>query len=109
VEITSSRRFKQNIRPLETVGDRVMKLNPVRYEAKPGHGDDRTHIGLIAEEVEELFPEFVTYDQEGQVTGMMFDRLTAVLIKEMQEMKIQMNQMQNNFADRLAAIEAKLM
>ncbi len=98
VEITSSRRYKQNIRPLESVSDRVKKMNPVRYEAKPGHGDERTHIGLIAEEIEELFPEFVIYDSEGLVSGMMFDRLTAVLIKELQEMR-------TSFEDRLSALE----
>jgi hypothetical protein len=87
VEITSSRRYKENIRDLEDVSEKFQSLRPVRYNAVPGHGDEREHIGLIAEEVHELFPEFVTYDQEGQVTGMMFDRMVSVLIKEMHDMR----------------------
>ena len=87
VEVTSSRRFKRDIRDMEDVSDRIDQLRPVRYYAKPGHGDDREHIGFIAEEVQELFPELVTYDQEGLVTGMMFDRLTSVLIKELQAVR----------------------
>lgn len=86
VEVTSSRRFKENIRDLESVSDVFDLFRPVRYIAKPGHGDNREHIGLIAEEVEEIFPEFITYDQEGQVTGVLFDRIIAVTIKELKEM-----------------------
>jgi len=87
VEITSSRRFKQNIRDLEDVSEKIDALRPVRYQAKPGFGDDREHIGFIAEEVQAIFPEFVTYDADGNVTGMMFDRVTSVLLKEIQSLR----------------------
>lgn len=87
MEVTSSRRFKQNIRDLEPVSEVFDQLRPVRYEAKPGHGDDREHIGLIAEEVEEVFPEFVTYNLEGNVTGLTFDKMVAVLIQEVKSLR----------------------
>jgi Chaperone of endosialidase len=87
VELTSSRRYKENIRDLEEVSVVFDTLRPVRYRAKPGHGDDREHIGLIAEEVEELFPEFVTYGKDGEITGVMFDRIVAVTIKEIKAIR----------------------
>jgi hypothetical protein len=104
IEVTSSRRFKQNIRDLESVIDKIDTLRPVRYNAKPGHGDDREHIGLIAEEVEELFPEFVTYDAEGNVTGMMYDRMVSLLIKAFQSLKGD----NKNLESRLTQMEDKL-
>lgn len=87
VEVTSSRRFKTDIRDLETVSEKIDQLRPVRYRPKEGHGDDREHIGFIAEEVNEIFPEFVTYDSTGTVTGMMFDRMTSVIFKELQSVR----------------------
>lgn len=88
VELTSSRRFKTNIRDLEQVSEKFDRLRPVRFTPLEGHGDINTeHIGLIAEEVEELWPEFVAHDLDGQTTGMAYDRMISVLIKEMQSMK----------------------
>ncbi len=100
VEVTSSRRFKESIRDLEEVGDIFDKLRPVRYRAKPGHGDERDHIGLIAEEVEEIYPEFVTYNTEGEVTGITFDRMIAVVIKELKSLRIREKERDAREADR---------
>ena len=83
--------YHLNLMP-ENISDNFQKLRPVRYKAKPGFGDDREHIGFIAEEVEELFPEFVTYDltaplNKPLVTGLAFDRMISILIKELQTLK----------------------
>ncbi len=64
-----------------------MNLRPVRYVGKPGMGDDRENIGLIAEEVEPNFPELVTYSPEGLVQGLMYDRLAVILLREIQDAK----------------------
>lgn len=87
VEVASSQRFKDNIRDLEDVSVNFDQLRPVRYTAKEGFGDNRQHIGFIAEEVQPLFPEMVTFDGQGEVTGMMFDRMVAVLVKEVHALK----------------------
>jgi hypothetical protein len=87
VEIASSRRFKDNIRDLEEISPKFDLLRPVRYTAKAGYGDNREHIGFIAEEVLDLFPEMVTFDGQDNVTGMMFDRMVAVVVKEVHALK----------------------
>jgi hypothetical protein len=56
----SDRRLKKNISTLENVLDRVAQLRPVRYQMKDETGVVPTHIGFIAQEVEPLFPEFVS-------------------------------------------------
>jgi hypothetical protein len=99
VELTSSRRFKDVTGNLEEVSDRIDALNPVRYVTKPGQiGDDREHIGLIAEELHEQFPEFVTYDNtdEKLPKGINYGDLVTVLIKELQTLR-----------KRVAVLEAK--
>jgi predicted acyltransferase (DUF342 family) len=87
VETVSSKRYKQNIVDLEDVSDKFDSFRSVTYEPKPGHGDDRVHIGLIAEEVEEIFPELVTYNVDGLVDGIAFDGIHAINIKEIQSLR----------------------
>jgi hypothetical protein len=96
VELTSSRRFKQDIRDLEDVSERFDRLRAVRYTPKAGYGTaGEEHIGFIAEEVEEVFPEFITRDPEGRTTGIMYDRMISIVAKEMQSMKSEINYLQN--------------
>jgi hypothetical protein len=89
---SSSIRFKENIKPLEPALGKVKQLNPVTYN-KIGVAEEE--IGLIAEEVAELFPEVVTYNEEGQVQGLNYSRLTVVLIKAIQELRNEVNELKN--------------
>jgi hypothetical protein len=79
---SSSIRFKENIKPLELALSKVEQLNPVTYNKI---GVEEEEIGLIAEEVAELFPEVVTYNEEGLVSGVQYQRLSVILLKAMQE------------------------
>jgi hypothetical protein len=108
VENTSSIRYKENIRNLESVGSALDAMRPVRYTAKPGMGDDREHIGFIAEEMNEIFPEFVTRNTDGQINALMYDQLVTVMAKELQEMRQRERDTQAVIADllnRVAALE----
>ena len=82
---TSSRRFKENIVDLEPTAEKVEKLRPVRYNKV---NNDATEIGLIAEEVAELFPEVVTYNEDGQPSGVQYQRLSVILLKTVQEQNV---------------------
>ena len=89
---TSSIRFKENIKTLEPVLGKVEELNPVTYN-KIGLEDEE--IGLIAEEVAELFPEVVTYNEEGLATGVQYQRLSVILLKAVQELTERVNKLEN--------------
>ncbi len=81
---TSARRFKRNIRPLEDSLKLVKQLNGRRFD-----WDTRNitnDIGVIAEEVEQVFPTLVSYDDDGQVQGVQYGKLTAVLIEAVKEL-----------------------
>ena len=81
----SDRKLKEDIRPLEDgVIDKIMKLKPSRYVLR----DDETkkeQIGFIAQEVEEVFPEFVVEGKDG-TKYLDYMKMTAILCKAIQEL-----------------------
>jgi hypothetical protein len=89
---SSSIRFKENIQPLEPALAKVEQLNPVTYTKITSQEEE---IGLIAEEVAELFPEVVTYNEEGQPQGIQYQRLSVILLKAVQELTERVNKLEN--------------
>ena len=81
---TSAERFKTNIQSLETQIDKINALNPVTFDWIDNGNED---IGLIAEQVNEVYPEFVSMNPDGEIQGIKYSKLTAVLIKSIQELK----------------------
>ncbi len=67
---SSSRRFKKGIRDMGDLTERLLELRPVvfRYkqEQEVESGEVPLEYGLIAEEVAEVFPDLVVYDEEGE-------------------------------------------
>lgn len=87
----SSRRWKTDIRPLAAALDTVRRLQGVSYRAK---GSARQEIGLIAEEVEAVVPEVVSYEADGRdVAGLDYARLVAVLIEAVKEQQRQIDEL----------------
>jgi len=87
----SSLAIKENIENFTPSIDKINKIRPVKYNKK---GTDKKEIGLIAEELEELFPELVEKDENGNPSGVNYSRAVTVLLggfkelyKELQEIK----------------------
>ncbi len=79
----SSRRWKTNIEPLAEALDKVQHLRGVSYDWK---ADGKHDIGLIAEEVGEVMPEVVEYEENGKdAKAVNYARLVAVLIEAIKE------------------------
>lgn len=83
----SSARFKENINDLSYGLSDVMNLRPVTFNFKSemNMGSDRA-IGFIAEEVEKIVPELVSYDREGKPSGVNYPNMTALLARAVQEL-----------------------
>ncbi len=81
----SDRRLKTNIQKLGSVLGDLEDIAPVRFHFKEdtGHPEDR-QIGLIAQEVQDAFPELVTKGSDGYLS-LAYPKLTAVLLKGLQE------------------------
>jgi hypothetical protein len=81
---TSAERFKTNIQSIEPQLDNILKLNPVTFDWIENERED---IGLIAEQVNEIYPEFVGRNPAGEIQGIKYSKLTTILIKSIQELK----------------------
>jgi len=87
----SSIRYKENVRPLESVSDKIAKVAPVRYNKKGGSTEE---IGFIAEDMATIYPEVVKFDAEGRPDGINYTRLSAILIKAVQELTNKVNKLE---------------
>ena len=84
---TSDERLKKDIIPLEEATNTLMKLKPCTYNWK-NQTDDKTHVGFIAQEVEEILPNIVnenTYPDGNTYKGVAIDDLIPYLIQGMKE------------------------
>jgi hypothetical protein len=81
--VLSSAHYKRDIRDMGDASAGLMKLRPVtfRYKDDP-HG--LRQYGLVAEEVERVYPELVTYGQDGKVETARYSMLTSILLNELQ-------------------------
>ena len=81
--VYSSRRWKTNIEQIHGALEKVRRLRGVSYEWKADGKDD---IGLIAEEVGEVIPQVVSFEENGKdARSVDYARLVAVLIEAVKE------------------------
>ena len=104
--ISSSRRFKTDIEDMATASSGLMRLRPVTYRYKQPYADGSMPIdyGLIAEEVAEVYPDLVTYTNDGQVETVQYHKVNAMLLNEVQKQQREITELKA----RLAALERLL-
>ena len=89
---TSSIAIKENIEPIANGLESVLALQGVTYDRK----DNNEHeSGLIAEWTEEVIPELVTRDSNGEVLGIKYTKLTAYLIEAVKSLKAEIDELKN--------------
>jgi hypothetical protein len=111
-DLSSSRRFKEEIRDIAVESDGLMKLRPVAFRYKPEFDPaGLAQYGLIAEEVAEVYPDLVTCDGEGQPVSVRYHLLEPLLLNEMQKQRrsIEVQQAEiENLRAELARLQAQL-
>jgi hypothetical protein len=81
--IVSSRRFKEEIKPMERASEGLYALNPVTFRYKKEIDPQGIpQFGLVAEEVEEVNPDLVVLDNEGKVNTVRYEQINAMLLNE---------------------------
>ncbi|HVS13436.1 MAG TPA: tail fiber domain-containing protein [Thermoanaerobaculia bacterium] len=82
---SSSRATKRDIEGLaDDLGARLLALRPVSFRYRDHPPDAAIQYGLIAEEVAEIFPELVVYDEEGRPQTVRYHLLAPLLLGELQ-------------------------
>jgi hypothetical protein len=81
--ITSSRRFKQTIEPMDNASEVLFLLKPIRFRYKKQIDPTETsQFGLVAEDVEKVNPDLVVRDKEGKPYSVRYDQVNAMLLNE---------------------------
>ena len=94
-ECSSSRRYKSEIIPFSFSSNDIMQLNPVKFKWK---GDGKEDYGLVAEEVAALNPLLATFNKQGMVQGVKYDRIGVALIDVIKEQQLEIDQLKEDMA-----------
>jgi len=89
--VSSSRRFRKDIADMGDLTERLLELRPVVFRYKqeqklPNGGEVPLEYGLIAEEVAEIFPDLVVYDEEGKPFTVKYHLLSSMLLNELKKL-----------------------
>ncbi|HSC53288.1 MAG TPA: tail fiber domain-containing protein [Phnomibacter sp.] len=109
----SDARMKEDIRPLEPVLDKMKKLRTVRYEMARNNPTHELSIGMIAQEVQPLFPTLVRQvvdHNDGRqpikdAHVMDYSGFSILAIKALQEQEKQIRELQKQKEELLKRLE----
>jgi hypothetical protein len=79
--VSSSRRFKHDIRPMENASEAILGLKPVIFHYKSDE-TNTPQFGLIAEEVAAVNPDLVMPDENGNIYSVRYEQVNAMLLNE---------------------------
>jgi len=97
--------LKENIEPLPSQLDNIMALKPSEFDFKDGSGHQ---IGFIAQDMQEVYPDVVSPDENGllMVTG--WSKTEARLVKAIQEQQtliVSQSELITNLTARIETLE----
>jgi hypothetical protein len=81
--LSSSERYKTDIRSMELDTTKLDQLRPVTFHLK-SDPNAALQYGLIAEEVDKVYPDLVVRNTDGRIEGVRYDELAPILLKEVQ-------------------------
>ena len=103
----SSRRFKDEIKPMDKASDAILALNPVTFRYKKEIDCKRImQFGLVAEDVEKVNPDLVLHDKEGKPYTVRYDQVNAMLLNEFLKEHRKVKQLEANATRQQQQIEA---
>jgi hypothetical protein len=101
---TSSRRFKEDIKPMDKLSEAIFKLKPVTYRIKKETNPAQPMaFGLIAEDVAEACPALASY-LDGQPMGVHYKEMSVMLLNEFLKEHKKVEQQQSKIDNQQASI-----
>ena len=95
----SDRRLKKNITSIETVLPKINAMNIRRYHYKKQEDTDPSNIGVIAQELKEVFPELVKYAPEQDTYTVDYTSMAPLAIKAIQEQQVMIENLQKQVTE----------
>jgi hypothetical protein len=114
--LTSSKRFKEDIRLIDKASEALFALKPVTFRYKREIDPaGLSQFGLVAEDVEKVDPELVVRDKEGKPYSVRYDQVNAMLLNEflkehrkVEELEATVAQQQKSFQAKFAKQEKQI-
>jgi hypothetical protein len=114
--LSSSARFKEQIKPMDKTSEAILSLRPVTFRYKKEIDPRSTpQFGLVAEDVAKVNPDLVARDRDGKPYTVRYEAVNAMLLNEflkehrkVQELETRLAQQQKEFAARLKEQDAKI-
>ena len=107
---TSDARYKENIQPMTGLLAKVGQLRPVTFTWKknafPAKDNPGEQIGLIAQEVEKVYPELVHTNSDGY-KAVAYDKLGVLLLGAVKDLKAQNESLSAQNIELRATIKAQ--
>jgi hypothetical protein len=88
----SDARLKKNIALLQDPLQKIIQLHGYNYHWKNENADSRLQTGVLAQEVQKLFPELVTANKEG-ILAVNYSGLIPVMIESIKEQQKQIDEL----------------
>jgi len=109
----SSKRFKEEIKPMDKASEAVLALQPVMFRYRKAiDPDGKSQFGLVAEDVEKVNPDLVVRDDEGKPYSVRYEAVNAMLLNEflkehrtVQDLKAVVAQQQKQIESLTSALE----
>jgi hypothetical protein len=108
--MSSSRRFKHEIKPMHKPSEALLGLKPVTFQYKSDN-TGTPQFGLIAEEVAKVNPDLIVRDEKGEIYTVRYEAVNAMLLNEflkehrtVQELKSTVARQEANDAKQEATI-----
>ena len=80
---TSSRRFKEEIKPMDKTSEVLLALKPVTFRYKKEIDPaGMSQFGLVAEDVEKVNPHLIVRDKEGKPYSVRYEAVNAMVLNE---------------------------
>lgn len=99
--LASIRKIKENIKPIDIGLSTVMKLEPITYNLKKEYNPMKVGkmIGFVADDVQKIDDRLVGRSDKGDLVGVRYMQLTALLTKAIQEQQSQIQELKNQIRE----------
>jgi len=105
--MTSSKRFKKDIKPMDKASEAILVLKPVTFHYKKEIDSQGVpQFGLVAEDVEKVNPDLVVRDKEGKPYSVRYDQVNAMLLNEFLKEHRKVQELEANAVHQQKQIEA---
>ena len=92
-------RLKENIKVIDSALEKVTLIRGVTFTRNDTDDPDKSHTGVIAQEVEAVLPEAVSEDNSG-IKNVAYGNMVGLLIEAIKELKSEVDNLKQQLKDK---------